>query len=89
MERKRNRLQQLVDFEHDATTKANYQKELDKLIADYQKTLDKRALQDKKDALKEQQDLLKEEHYHLLLLMKMASHILREENILISQILVI
>lgn len=60
-ERKRNRLQQLVDFEHDATTKANYQKELDKLIADYQKTLDKRALQDKKDALKEQQDLLKEE----------------------------
>lgn len=60
-ERKRNRLQQLVDFEHDATTKANYQKELDKLVSDYQKTLDKRALQDKKDALKEQQDLLKEE----------------------------
>ena len=60
-ERKRNRLQQLVDFEHDATTKANYQKELDKLIADYQKTLDKRALQDKKETLKEQQDLLKEE----------------------------
>lgn len=60
-ERKRNRLQQLIEFEHDATTKANYQKELDKLLADYQKTLDKRALQDKKDALKEQQDLLKEE----------------------------
>lgn len=60
-ERKRNRLEQLIAYEHDATTKANYQKELDKLIADYQKTLDKRALQDKKDALKEQQDLLKEE----------------------------
>lgn len=60
-ERKRNRLEQLIAYEHDATTKANYQKELDKLVADYQKTLDKRTLQDKKDALKEQQDLLKEE----------------------------
>lgn len=60
-ERKKNRLEQLIVYEHDATTKANYQKELDKLIADYQKTLDKRVLQDKKDALKEQQDILKEE----------------------------
>lgn len=60
-QRKKNRLEQLIAYEHDATTKANYQKELDKLVADYQKTLDKRALQDKKDALKEQQDLLKEE----------------------------
>lgn len=60
-QRKKNRLEQLITYEHDATTKANYQKELDKLVADYQKTLDKRALQDKKDALKEQQDLLKEE----------------------------
>lgn len=60
-ERKRNRLEQLIAYEHDATTKANYQKELDKLVADYQKTLDKRTLQDKKDALKNQQDLLKEE----------------------------
>lgn len=60
-ERKKNRLEQLIAYEHDATTKANYQKELDKLVAEYQKTLDKRALQDKKDALKEQQDLLKEE----------------------------
>lgn len=60
-QRKKNRLEQLIVYEHDATTKANYQKELDKLVADYQKTLDKRALQDKKDALKEQQDLLKEE----------------------------
>lgn len=59
--KKKLRLEQLIAFEHDATTKANYQKELDKLIADYQKTLDKRALQDKKDALKEQQDILKEE----------------------------
>lgn len=60
-ERKKNRLEQLIAYEHDATTKANYQKELDKLVAEYQKTLDKRTLQDKKDALKEQQDLLKEE----------------------------
>lgn len=60
-QRKKNRLEQLIAYEHDATTKANYQKELDKLVADYQKTLDKRALQDKKDTLKEQQDLLKEE----------------------------
>lgn len=60
-QRKKNRLEQLIAYEHDATTKVNYQKELDKLVADYQKTLDKRALQDKKDALKEQQDLLKEE----------------------------
>lgn len=60
-ERKKNRLEQLIAYEHDATTKANYQKELDKLVADYQKTLNKRALEDKKDALKEQQDLLKEE----------------------------
>lgn len=60
-ERKRIRLEQLVEFEHDATTKANYQKELDKLIAEYQKTLDARTLQDKKDALNAQKDLLKEE----------------------------
>lgn len=60
-ERKKNRLQQLIDYEHDATTKANYQKELDKLVAEYQKTLDKRALTDKKEALNTQKDLLKEE----------------------------
>ncbi len=60
-ERKKNRLEQLIAYEHDATTKANYQKELDKLVAEYQKTLDKRALEDKKEALKEEQDLLKEE----------------------------
>lgn len=60
-ERKKNRLEQLISYEHDATTKANYQKEVDKLVADYQKTLDKRILSDKKDTLKEQQDLLKEE----------------------------
>lgn len=60
-ERKKNRLQQLIDYEHDATTKANYQKELDKLVAEYQKTLDKRALTDKKEALNAQKDLLKEE----------------------------
>ena len=60
-ERKKNRLQQLIDYEHDATTKANYQKELDKLVAEYQKTLDKRALADKKEALNAQKDLLKEE----------------------------
>lgn len=60
-ERKKNRLEELVAFEHDATTKANYQQELDKLVAEYQKTLDKRALEDKKESLKEQQELIKEE----------------------------
>lgn len=60
-ERKKNRLQQLIDYEHDATTKANYQKELDKLVSEYQKTLDSRALEDKKEALNAQKDLLKEE----------------------------
>lgn len=60
-ERKKNRLQQLIEYEHDATTKANYQKELDKLVAEYQKTLDKRALADKKEALNAQKDLLKDE----------------------------
>lgn len=60
-ERKKLRLEQLIAYEHDATTKANYQKELDKLVSDYQKTLDSRALQDKKDALNEQKELLQKE----------------------------
>lgn len=59
--KKKLRLEQLIAYEHDTTTKANYEKELAKLVAEYQKTLDKRALEDKKEALKEQQDLLKEE----------------------------
>ena len=60
-EKSKLRLEQLIAYEHDATTKANYQKELDKLVSDHQKTLDKRALSDKKEALKEQKELLKEE----------------------------
>ena len=60
-ERKKNRFQQLIDYEHDATTKANYQKELDKLVAEYQKTLDNRALEDKKEALNAQKELLQKE----------------------------
>lgn len=60
-ERKRKRLEELIAFEHDTTTKANYQKELDKLIAEYQKTLDSRALEDKKEALNQQKELLQEE----------------------------
>ena len=60
-ERKKLRLEQLIEFEHDATTKANYQKELDKLIAEYQETLDKRELEDKKEALNEQKELLQQE----------------------------
>nr|DAL11251.1 MAG TPA_asm: MAEBL protein [Caudoviricetes sp.] len=60
-EKKKIRLQQLIDYEHDATTKANYQKELDKLVAEYQKTLDSRALEDKKEALNAQKDLLEQE----------------------------
>lgn len=60
-ERKKKRLEDLVAYEHDVTTKANYQKELDKLIAEYQKTLDQRALEDKKEALNAQKELLQEE----------------------------
>ena len=60
-QKKKIRLQQLIEYEHDATTKANYQKELDKLVAEYQKTLDSRALEDKKEALNAQKDLLKQE----------------------------
>lgn len=60
-EKKKKRLEDLIAFEHDATTKANYQKELDKLVAEHQKTLDKRELSDKKDALNEQKSLLKDE----------------------------
>lgn len=60
-EKKKKRLEDLIAFEHDATTRANYQKELDKLVAEYQKTLDKRALEDKKEALNEQKELLQEE----------------------------
>lgn len=60
-ESKKKRLEELVAFEHDVTTKANYQKELDKLIAGYQKTLDERALEDKKEALNAQKELLQEE----------------------------
>lgn len=60
-ERKKLRLEQLVKYEHDATTKANYEKELAKLTEEYQKTLNDRALEDKKEALKAEKDLLKEE----------------------------
>lgn len=60
-ETKKKRLEELVAFEHDATTKANYQKELNKLVAEYQKTLDNRTLEDKKEALNAQKDLLQEE----------------------------
>lgn len=60
-EKKKKRLEDLIAFEHDATNKANYQKELDKLVADYQKTLEERALQDKKDALEEEKEKIQEE----------------------------
>lgn len=65
-ERKRNRLQDLIDYEHDATTKANYQKELDKLVTEHQKTLNARALSDKKDALSKEKELLKDEQDQLV-----------------------
>ena len=60
-EKKKKRLEELIAFEHDVTNKANYQKELDKLVEDYQKTLEERALQDKKDILEEEKDKLQEE----------------------------
>lgn len=65
-ERKKNRLQALIDFEHDAVNRANYQKELDKLVADYQKTLDKRALEDKKKALEDEKELVKTQQDELI-----------------------
>lgn len=60
-DKKKKRLEELIAFEHDATTKANYQKELDKLVVEYQKTLDSRALEDKKEALNAQKELLQKE----------------------------
>lgn len=60
-EKKKLRLEQLIAYEHDATTKANYEKELAKLIEDHNKIVDKRVLDDKKQALKDQQDILKDE----------------------------
>ncbi len=60
-ENKKKRLEELMAFEHDAVTKANYQKELEKLVAEYQKTLESRALEDKREALNAQKELLQEE----------------------------
>jgi DNA repair exonuclease SbcCD ATPase subunit len=65
-ERKKNRLQALIDYEHDAVNRANYQKELERLNADYQKTLDKRILEDKKKALEEERDLIKTQQDELV-----------------------
>ena len=65
-ERKKNRLQALIDYEHDATNRANYLKELERLNADYQKTLDKRALEDKKKALEEEKELVKTQQDELV-----------------------
>lgn len=60
-EKKRKRLEELIEYEHDAVTKASYEKELAKLNEDYQKTLDKQALEDKREALNTEKDNLKEE----------------------------
>lgn len=60
-ENKKKRLEELMAFEHDAVTKANYQKELEKLVAEYQKILESRALEDKREALNAQKELLQEE----------------------------
>lgn len=60
-EKKKKRLEELVAYEHDATTKANYQKELDKLLEEHQKVLDDRNLTDKKEALSNEKELLKQE----------------------------
>lgn len=60
-ENKKKRLEELMAFEHDAVTKANYQKELEKLVAEYQKTLESRALEDKRETLNAQKELLQEE----------------------------
>lgn len=60
-EKKRKRLEELIAYEHDAVTKASYEKELAKLNEDYQKTLDKQALEDKKEALNSEKENIKEE----------------------------
>lgn len=58
---KKQRLEDLIAYEHDETTKANYQKELNKLIEEHEKTLNQRVLEDKKEALNEQKEMLKDE----------------------------
>lgn len=59
--KKKKRLEGLIAYEHDAVTKATYEKELAKLNEDYQKTLDEQTLEDKKQALSIEKDNLKEE----------------------------
>ncbi|MDR0979509.1 MAG: hypothetical protein LBL91_06320 [Lachnospiraceae bacterium] len=65
-ERKKRRLEELVAFEHDQTTKLNYQKELEKLMQEQQKTINSRELEDRKEALKNQESLLKTEQQGLV-----------------------
>lgn len=60
-EKKRKRLEELIAYEHDAVTKASYEKELAKLNEEYQKTLDEHALENKKEALSNEKESLKEE----------------------------
>lgn len=60
-EKKKKRLEDLIAYEHDAVTKSSYEKELAKLNSEYQKTLDKRELEDKKTALNDEKNRLKEE----------------------------
>ena len=60
-EKKKKRLEDLIAYEHDAVTKSSYEKELAKLNSEYQKTLDKNALEDKKETLNNEKENLKEE----------------------------
>lgn len=60
-EKKKKRLEELIAYEHDAVTKASYEKELAKLNEEYQKTLDEQALEDKKEALNNEKTNLKDE----------------------------
>lgn len=60
-EKKKKRLEDLIAYEHDAVTKSSYEKELTKLNSEYQKSLDKYALEDKKEALNSEKDRLKDE----------------------------
>lgn len=60
-EKKKKRLEDLIAYEHDAITRSSYEKELAKLNADYKKTLDKREYEDKKEALQDEKNNLKEE----------------------------
>jgi len=59
-QKKIDRLQSKLDYEHDEFNKVQLQKEINKVIADRDKRHQQEQLQDKKDALKSEEQTLKE-----------------------------